>query len=247
LSWGIGCSKPREESGNSMKLQSLLLLTLLPMLQTLPVLARPATLNGASMYRDANNNLYVVSEGLATDQRQVRLFNLETGKLGRVDACGVIAVSSPVPLTDIKVNGTAYLGTTVTELPTKPWVCRKNADDEMELMAANSNTPLTAANTPSADKQIRVGNALYLFNEALANTSVAITYKGNNVRSIPNSACGLFVVRSTTLSPLTPTSQVQLGTATPVVMSSLPLAPAAPRCSAVGAGVEVFVPTSWVF
>jgi hypothetical protein len=34
---------------------------------------------------------------------------------------------------------------------------------------------------------------------------------------------------------------------TPVVMSSLPLAPAAPRCSAVGAGVEVFVPTSWVF
>jgi hypothetical protein len=176
-----------------MKLKSLLLLALLPILNALPVLARPATLNGASMYRDANNNLYVVTTGLPTAERQVRLFNLEQGRLGRVDACGVISISSSEPLTDIKVNGTVYAGTTVTELPTKPWVCRKNAEDEMELMAANSNTTLTAANTPSADKQIRVGNSLYLFNDSLANTSVAVTYTGNSVRQIPTSACGLFV------------------------------------------------------
>jgi hypothetical protein len=211
---------------------------------SLPVSARPATYNGASVYRDSGNNLYIVTTGLTPDQRSLRLFDLESGRLGRVDPCGVMSVNSTVPLTDIRINGTPYSGTTVVELPSRPWNCRIE-DDEPVLLPVKPDVPLSAANTPSADKQVRIGNTLYLFDSSLRNQSVAVTYKGNNVRTI-SSECGLFVLRSTTLSPLAPTSQIQLGTAAPVLMSSLPVAPAIPQCRG-GQTPAVYVPTTWQF
>jgi hypothetical protein len=223
-----------------------LVTTLLAATNAIPALARPATFNGANMYRDGSNNLYIVTTGLAPAERTLRLFDLEAGKLGRVDGCGVMSVSSTVPLTDIKINGTAYLGTTITELTGKPWVC-KLIDGDWELVAAKPDAPLTPATTPTADKQIRIGNSLYLFDTNLRNQSVAITYKGNNTRSLTGGNCGLFILRSTTLSPLALTSQVQLGTAAPVLMSTLPLAPAAPQCRTTGTGGVVYVPTTWTF
>jgi hypothetical protein len=204
----------------------------------LPAIAQPVlTYNGATIYKDSQNNIYNVGASNDVTYRGVEVRTTPTS-----DACGYIRLtlrdtSSSFPAT-MTVNGTSVSLSTIPNSAKNPYKCKAGViswdgvapTGSFQVTASNTNGSIVTKNIYFAPAQ--TGGS---FKQGL------VTYTADLVKNQQHNACGFSVFPGYPNSRMKSSADLSVGSQS-INIATLPTNPNPPQC--VGGKTLIGSPTA---
>ena len=194
----------------------------------LPAIAAPdLTYSGASTYKDAKDNIYIIS-GL---EKKVTYANVAVNKAPYSDACGFTSIrlsdsDSPFP-SDIAFNGTSNTVSSIAMVNKSPYKCVNG------VVEWNNTTPQTnvfQTSVTNIDTNVKVKTIYYpsartggAFKQGL------IAYTATLVKNVKPNACGFILIPGYANSRKQTSDTLSIS-GSPINIATLPVNPNPPDC-----------------
>lgn len=167
------------------------------------------TWNSASIYRDADNNIFLVAPDFLTSSTKVQLAGNSTiGVVKHSDKCGVLTVKFTTLPTSLSIDGQTIALSSILQ-GGKSWHCSNGT-----LTNSPFNSNLTA---------LQDGNKFYFIKPP--STKFVISYTGGISKTLRYNSCGFVILKNNSDLSISDSSTVNS-----TVVSSLPVVPTTPIC-----------------